>query len=86
LEIPLEAATAESVRRTRKPTTVLVEAIKPGQQGWTNATKDGASFDETLDAEKWIRTNGENGVQYRIIRLVSTHKVKIETVRKAVLE
>ena len=81
-----QAVEEQQHRRTRVPTPVLVETIQQGQNGWTSATKDNASFGDVQDAEKWIRTNGQDGRQYRIVRLVALRKVKVENVRKAVLE
>lgn len=75
-----------TTKRTRKATTILVEFIPQGSNGWKSVAAGDTKFADVQQAEKWIRDNGQDGQTYRVVREVLTRKVKVQNVRKTVLE
>lgn len=70
--------------KVRAKAEYVVEVLEDGaQDGWLPAS--GNHHPNSAKAEKWIRDNGEDGREYRVIRVVAgpfTIKTESKTVRR----
>jgi hypothetical protein len=62
---------------------IVIEQLTP-DGGWAKPEAEPAAtaYGTVLEAQKWLKANGEEGKSYRIIRVVEEMTIKVETVRK----
>ena len=70
--------------RTRNMGEIRVGAVSPETAGkpWPTIGihETDTPFDDVRAAERWIKDNGADGMEYVVLRLVSRHRVSVKTV------
>jgi hypothetical protein len=76
----------EATKRTRAKAEYVVERNNRTSPGWTCVPDAGPCFSGAAKALAWIKREGEQGEQYRVVRVVvQPLTVKITSVEKRTL-